>query len=90
VFEKKLNPEKAQVDKPVRQHIQDLEARVQFLGIQLMDSQKPQIERNRIESELRVAQQALEHYHKALEFERKLELGSNMQATNIAEKGARE
>jgi hypothetical protein len=38
-----------------------------------MEEHKTQTERNRLESELRVAQEALEHYRKALEFERKLQ-----------------
>jgi predicted transcriptional regulator len=73
------------MDKPVRQHIKDLEARVQFLGLQLMDGQKPQAERNGIESELRVAQQALDYYRAALELEGKLQHGAR---TSIAKKGA--
>jgi hypothetical protein len=38
-----------------------------------MEEHKTQTERNRLESELRVAQEALEHYRKALEFESKLQ-----------------
>jgi len=37
-----------------------------------MDSKTARPERNRLEAELRVAQQAIESYRKALEFERKL------------------
>jgi predicted nucleic acid-binding Zn-ribbon protein len=64
------------VDKPVRQHIRDLESRIQFLSVQLMDGGKTQAARNGLETELRVAQQALEHYRKALELEDKLRQGA--------------
>ena len=61
------------MDKPVRIHIQELEDRVHHLSVQMMDSAKTQAERNRLETELRVAQQALDHYRTALELERKLQ-----------------
>ena len=61
------------MDKPVRIHIQELENRIHLLGVQLMDHHKAQTERNRLESELRVAQQALELYRQALEVEGKLQ-----------------
>jgi hypothetical protein len=61
------------MDKSVRTHIQELENRIHLLGDHLMEEHKTQTERNRLESELRVAQAALEHYRKALEFERKLQ-----------------
>jgi hypothetical protein len=38
----------------------------------MMDDRVTQCDRNRLEAELRVAQQALEYYRKALELERKL------------------
>ena len=61
------------MDKAVGQHIEDLERRIQQISVQMMDSKKTQPDRNRLEAELRVAQQAIEFYRKALEFERKLQ-----------------
>lgn len=61
------------MDKAVGQHIQDLERRIQQISVQMMDSKTARPERNRLEAELRVAQQAIEFYRKALEFERKLQ-----------------
>lgn len=61
------------MDRPVRLHIQELEDRIQLLSVQMMDTLKTQADRNRLEAELRVAQQALGHYRKALELERKLQ-----------------
>ena len=61
------------MDKPVRIHIQELEHRVQHLTAEIMDERVTQTDRNRIEAELRLAQQALEHYRNALELERKLQ-----------------
>jgi hypothetical protein len=60
------------MDKPVGTHIEELENRIQFLSLQIMDGKATQSDRNRLEAELRVAQQALEHYRKAVEFERQL------------------
>jgi hypothetical protein len=60
------------MDKPVRIHLQELEYRIQVLSVQMMDDRVTQCDRNRLEAELRVAQQALEYYRKALELERKL------------------
>jgi hypothetical protein len=42
--------------------ITELEKRVQLLSQELMHDHKTRTERNRLESELRVAQQALEQY----------------------------
>lgn len=60
------------MDKPVRIHLQELEHRIQLLTVEMMDDRATQCDRNRLEAELRVAQQALEYYRKALELERKL------------------
>jgi len=64
------------MDKTVRLHIQELEARIHQLSVQMMDERNARSERNRLEAELRVAQQALEHYRQALEFEKKLQTGA--------------
>ena len=60
------------MDKPLRQHITELEKRVQQLTQEMMQNRKTLAERNRIESELRVAQQALAHYQQAIKLEREL------------------
>jgi len=39
----------------------------------MMENQKTRLERNRIEAELRVAQQALEHYQQAIRLEAQLQ-----------------
>ena len=61
------------MDRPLRQHITELERRVQELSEEMMRNQKTRTERNRIESELRVAQQALEHFQQALKLEQQLQ-----------------
>ncbi len=60
------------MDKPLRQHISELEDRVQQLSQEMMLSRKTRDERNRLESELRVAQQALTHYREAIKLEAQL------------------
>lgn len=60
------------MDKPLRQHISELESRVQQLSHEKMLNHKSRMERNRIETELRVAQQALEHYRHAMKLEAQL------------------
>jgi len=60
------------MDKPLGQHVNELNRRIQDLGQELMSDRKTQIERNRIEAELRVAQQALEHFQKAIKLEERL------------------
>ena len=61
------------MDKPVRQHMQELERRIHHLATELMLNRKSQVDRNRLETELRVAQQALEHFRRALELEQDLQ-----------------
>lgn len=61
------------MDRPLRQHITELERRIQQLSLDIMKNRKTQLERNRIETELRVAQQALELYQHALKLERQLQ-----------------
>ena len=61
------------MDRPLRQHITDLERRVQELSQEMMQNRKTRTERNQIEAELRVAQQALEHFQQALNLERELQ-----------------
>jgi hypothetical protein len=61
------------MDKPLRQHITELEKRVQQLSQEMMQNRKTREERNRIEAELRVAQQALTHYQQAFRLESQLQ-----------------
>ena len=61
------------MDKPLRQHITELERRVQQLSQEMMLNKKTRMERNRLESELRVAQQALEHFQQAVKLEAQLQ-----------------
>ena len=60
------------MEKPLRQHIADLERRVQQLSQEMMQNRKTREQRNRLESELRVAQQALAHYQQAIKLETQL------------------
>lgn len=61
------------MDKPLRQHIAELETRVQQLSQDMMQNRITRDERNRLESELRVAQQALSHYQQATKLEAQLQ-----------------
>jgi hypothetical protein len=57
------------MDRPLNEHIAQLEVRLHRLNNELMDSARTREERNRIESEIRVATLALDYYRKALELE---------------------
>ena len=61
------------MEKPLKQHITELEKRVQQLSQEMMQNRKSRDERNRIEAELRVAQQALTHYLEAIKLEGQLQ-----------------
>lgn len=63
----------ARMDKSLRQHIIELESRIHLLSEEVMQNQKTLRERNRIETELRVAQQALELYQQAIQLEEQLQ-----------------
>jgi hypothetical protein len=52
----------------VRYHIERLERRIQELGIELMNS-KDHARLNHLETEIRVANMALQHYREALRLE---------------------
>jgi hypothetical protein len=60
------------MDRTVRDHISHLEARLSSLNTEMMEQARTRVERNRIESEIRVAELALSHYRKALELEQQL------------------
>ena len=57
------------MDRTLRQHIEELEHRVRELNGKIMEDDCQQAERNRIESEIRIAELALGHYRNALELE---------------------
>jgi hypothetical protein len=61
------------MDRPLRQHIAELEGRMQQLSQEMMQNPKTRDERNRLESELRVTQQALAYFHEALKLEKQLQ-----------------
>lgn len=61
------------MDRPLRQHITELERRIQRLSQDMMQSRKTREERNRMEAELRVVQQALERYQRVLKLEGQLQ-----------------
>ena len=65
-----LFPYERKMDKPLEQHIDDLERRVQHLGQEIMRTLKTLPERNRLEAELRVAQQALAYYQHTIKLEK--------------------
>ena len=52
----------------VRYHIEKLERRIQELGIELMNT-KEHVHLNDLETEIRVANLALQHYREALQLE---------------------
>lgn len=57
------------MDRTLREHISFLESRVRQLNRELMENHHPLRERNRIESEIRAAQTALEFYRAARQIE---------------------
>ncbi len=63
----------AKMDKTVKQHIAQLDKRIHRLSQEVMHNHKTRRERNRIEGELRLVQQALELYREATERNRHLE-----------------
>jgi len=60
------------MERPLGQHITELEHRIHHLSQEIMQNQKTLTERNDLESELRVAQQALEYFLRAAKLERQL------------------
>ena len=63
------------MDRPLSQHITELERRIRQLSQDVMLNRKTREERNRMEAELRVAQQALAHYRDAIKLEQELAKG---------------
>lgn len=60
------------MNRPLKQHVTELEKRIRQLSLEIMRNRKTQEERNRVEAELRVAQQALDHYQQAIQLENRL------------------
>ena len=60
------------MDRPVGEHIRNLEVKIQALTEQIMQNRLSQKERNDAEAELRAAQLAMTHYKAALELEKLL------------------
>ena len=57
------------MDRTIREHISELEQRIEKLNMRCMENDLKQRERNRIESEIRIAQQVLNFYREGLELE---------------------
>ena len=60
------------MERPLREHIQQLEARLEALNAQIMRSRVTREEINQIEAEIRAVNLALNHYRAALEIEQSL------------------
>jgi hypothetical protein len=61
-----------EVNRTVREHIEKLQTHLNALNAALMSGRKTPAERNEIESEIRAATMALEHFHAALLAEQNL------------------
>jgi len=57
------------MDRTLREHISELEQRIRDLTVKSMENELKQTERNQVESEIRIAQQALNFYREGLELE---------------------
>jgi len=60
------------MERPLKDHISYLESRLQQLSRYVMENRRTQVERNKIESEIRAAELALTYYRKALELEKRV------------------
>jgi hypothetical protein len=60
------------VDRPLREHIGELEKRLMRLAAKGMENKLSRTERNRVEAEIRAVNLALTHFRDALELERQL------------------
>jgi hypothetical protein len=60
------------MEKPLKAHIEALQARLDALTVSQMDGNKPQEERNAIEAEIRAIRMALAHYKYAMELEKSI------------------
>ena len=57
------------MDRPLREHISELQRKLQELNRQIMENARNHAQRNRIESEIRAAELAITYYTKAIELE---------------------
>ena len=60
------------MDRPLRDHIGELEQRLKRLAAESMENRLSRTERNRVEAEIRAVNMALTHFRDALELERQL------------------
>ena len=60
------------MDRPLQEHLNHLEQRLQVLNQELMESARTLAERNRIQGDIRAAELALIYYRQALELEKKV------------------
>jgi len=60
------------VDRPLREHIGELEKSLKRLAAKSMENSLSRTEGNRVEAEIRAVNQALTHFRDALELERQL------------------
>jgi hypothetical protein len=62
----------AAMEQSLQLHITHLEQRLNALNQELMDAARTRAERNRVESQIRMAQMALTYYQKAIELEKQI------------------
>jgi len=60
------------MERPLKEHIAFLDRRMEELNREIMQNRLSQIERNRVEAEIRAAETALSYYRRALSIERTL------------------
>jgi hypothetical protein len=60
------------VERPLREHIRILEARLEALNAQIMRNRVTREESNQLEAEIRAVNLALNHYRAAIEIEQSL------------------
>jgi hypothetical protein len=61
------------VDRPVREHINELEKRLKRLAAKSMENQLSRNQRNAVETEMRVVTLALSRFREALDLEQQLQ-----------------
>ena len=66
------------MERPLKEHISFLESRVQELNGNIMQNRQTQVERNRLDAEIRAAQLALTYYRKALELEKEISYAAHV------------
>jgi len=61
------------MNRTLSDHISQLKQQIEALGQHIMDNNLSRTQRNRIESEIRAAQTALDHYRSAIALEKQLD-----------------